>query len=138
MFSLKFVLLYFVIFFIYLNFKLSLFLRFVNYGKRLAESEEVKKDYKRSLDVKKRAQEISVIELKMWYEDSVFRKVSGIEFSEQLARNKYELFLEKNDKFISEAPVKKGITKQNVSQTKVNKDEDDNDDKPLFTIKMKK
>lgn len=138
MFSLKFILLYFVAFFIYLSFKLSLFMRFVNYGKKLADSDDAKKDYKKRQEIKKIVNEISDIELRMWYEDSVFKKVSGIEYSRHIAITKYEIFLEKNDKYIYHKPLTKKPDIRNEIPQKDTADDEDNDNKPLFTIKYKK
>jgi hypothetical protein len=113
-------------------------LRFVNYGKKLAESEEAKIDYKKSLEIKKICQEISVIELEMWYEDSIFRKVSGIEFNEHIARTKYELYLSKNYKHISDTLITNNPDKpKNIYKTNTEVENEDAD-KPLFTIKFKK
>ena len=135
MFSLKFVLLYFVIFFIYLSFKLTLFMRFTRYGNKLANSEDSKKNYKKSLEIKRLIEEISDIELKMWYEDSVFSKVSGIAYSRRIALAKYEMFLQKDENFASEIAKNKGGLKE---KTPVKKDdeEDDTDKQPLFKIQF--
>ncbi|MEW6088450.1 MAG: hypothetical protein AB1498_09120 [bacterium] len=138
MFSLKFFLLYLVVFFIYLNFKLSLFFRFIQFGRKLSNKKD-NLSYKLKKEIKKKAQEASEIELKMWYEDSIFKKVSQIEYSEKLARAKYEIFLEQEMKKVY--AIKENNKKDKIEkQDKAAEEEKDteNSAKPLFTIKMKK
>lgn len=73
------------------------------------------------------AQEVSELELRMWYDESVFKKVSQLEYSEKLARDRYETFLE-ND------------LKQKPSSEFENEPKDDENkttNEPLFKIKLK-
>lgn len=120
----KFILLYSLLFFIYINFKLSLLKNFIKYAKWLtSRSEEDRINAKKS---KEMAQEISELELRIWYEDSVFKKVSQLEYSEKLARKRYELFLENS-------------LQQKPSPESEDKPDDENEIKnePLFKIKLK-
>ncbi|MDD5771834.1 MAG: hypothetical protein PHX78_00025 [bacterium] len=115
-------------------------MRFTRYGNKLANSEEAKKDYKKRLDIKKRLKEVSDIELQMWYEDSVFRRVSGIEYSRNIALAKYELFLEKDDKYLTDIPGKKTVHINKQKEIPAKNDDDDYgiNNEPLFKIKFKK
>ncbi|MFH1288788.1 MAG: hypothetical protein ABII25_08865 [bacterium] len=79
------------------------------------------------LEAERKAQEINEIELKMWYEDSVFRKVSEIEYSEKLARSKYEIFLRKS---LKQKPPTEPEDEPDGENEIINE--------PLFRIKLKK
>lgn len=75
---------------------------------------------------KKMAQEISELELRMWYDESVFKKVSQLEYSEKLARDRYGTFLENN---LGQKPSE--------PEDKPKDDGNETTNEPLFKIKLK-
>lgn len=73
------VLIYTIGFFVYLNIKVVLFLAFFRYAKRLVYDKK-----KSSGTVKNK--EITEQELHDWYDKSTFKKISKVEYSEDMAR----------------------------------------------------
>ncbi|MBI4651790.1 hypothetical protein HY745_11015 [Candidatus Desantisbacteria bacterium] len=72
------VLIYTIGFFIYLNIKVVLFLAFFRYAKKLM--------YDRKHSSGKKKKEMTEQELHDWYDKSTFKKVSKVEYSEDMAR----------------------------------------------------